>query len=238
MARRVVSSVLMPSRHLLICGACSCIAASGKNYYPGGADDTGSSSGAIAPTTDCVSYLACAEATDPGNDSLYENVYGEQGSCWDSDADALACNQACEAALETEAVSDPTLEACWTDGTPDMLYIFPSASYWTWDSDTSKHCDFKRSGIESTLTEFQATDSGPDFDMNFAINVDGTEYQFDATCTESGWDFTCPESQDNQGFMWTVTGTFADEFTTGALTATIADDSGDSSSCSFTGSAM
>lgn len=81
----------------------------------------GCPSGPVPQAPVCAQYLECQRAIDEQQGSnaaaSVEDLYGPDGACWASSADAARCESSCQQTLEVAAADiGATLEAC--GGTP------------------------------------------------------------------------------------------------------------------------
>lgn len=89
--------------------------AGGDGRRSDGDDHDGGEDGEVAsgPTTACVRYLDCVAAVDPARLSEAEESVGEDGPCWDGDAERRAsCNDGCLSGLAEEREAAPGEERC------------------------------------------------------------------------------------------------------------------------------
>lgn len=142
------------------------------------------------------------------------DAYGEEGSCWETESAAEACDEACKAAIVSAHDAWPREEAC-DDGSPPEL-VLDSAS-WTF-LESGDDCD----GIDN-FVEFDATLIPGEFeefqfhgDLTFGIG----KYVYDNTrfdCVADGFDFSCDDEYENS---FTLTFRFSGTFGNNSDTAT------------------
>jgi hypothetical protein len=178
---------------------------------------------AFGPTSDCLQYLSCIEIADADNQALYEGTYGEDGDCWGAASDALACTEACQDGLADARSTNPGIEECWPDDTPDMFLIFALVETWYWEPDPS---EWFYSYMETT---FQPYEPGNQFEAALSYVIDDSyEGVFDIECTETGWNWLCEDVTDSSPThdVYSVSGSFGDSFRTGTMQLVYTNDNG------------
>jgi len=80
----------------------------------GGGDDGGGGGDSTTPRGVCDRYLTCLAAAEPTDLTVGQELYGDNGSCWEAGSEFWdACGAACEE-LQSELLLDHAgIEACW-----------------------------------------------------------------------------------------------------------------------------
>src|SRR5690606_16608807 len=85
-------------------------------------DDDGNPTGDYAEhRAECEAYLDCLAEVAPSQVSSATSEYGSSSVCWETDAEARRCGDACEASREDLFDDHPTVAECAADGVAATL---------------------------------------------------------------------------------------------------------------------
>lgn len=179
-----------------------------EDDFNDGDDDSSGDDDDFVPLSPCDELLACAAAVDPGALDELTVLYGPDGTCWEDEAGAAACEEACTEARFDYEYEQPTVSACWNDGNPNGYIVFGSIHYWYWEVE---HCSLT---VHITEAEAELTSAGEDqfrFHGNLTNDVD--LWPFSTTCEFAGHDWECEDqSSADTTEVWSFSGTFDEGF--------------------------
>lgn len=188
--------------------------------------------GALEMSEDCEEYLDCMEEVDPEDSALYEATYGEEGSCWASEAEALACTQLCQVNREAEEIEDPTNDACWHDGSPDAQLVLEDGEGWTWMAEAGTDCYDEVYGFSAKL---RVSDSGPSFELEIQSSTTWFTPGATTSCELSGLDFACETLDGGDTPDLDLAGSFEEDFRSSTMSFTAEREDGQSFDCAMEG---
>lgn len=164
----------------------------------------------IEQAEDCADYLDCLEAVDEDEYDDVKGEYGPDGSCWDNEADAEDCEDACFDALKDLEDEYPFEEACGGGGDPSDF-----EGPWWFTSDTVGDCQGEELMLPEAYLEFSFDGSSFSADGAIVLTLLTTyEFELSLDCEVDGGAFACAEFEGEYGTLWTFEGVFGDPLET------------------------
>lgn len=164
----------------------------------------------IEQTDACKQYIECLTETAPEAVGPLISSYGEDGSCWENESSAEACDEACAEAVANAHQTFPDAEAC-DDGSE--VPIEPETTDWVFTT-TNHDCD--DDPYVSLYEGRLSLDDDDRLEWAGRISIDANEYRYELDanfeCTLNGAQFECEPLQTDMISENDTTFTFSGEF--------------------------